>query len=176
METMMLKCLLSDDDLQVRREQLLSDLDKEEALVEERKDANKDFAKRAKLLGEAVSKHRSVLRQGYEMREVEVEHRRDERAGLIRTVRLDTGEEVSHRAMTALEKQGDLFDEPAEAAPTSAPARTAKKASRRAAAAPKASKASRAKPKPKAAPARRSRRGAGNAWDAAEAAAKDGDE
>lgn len=65
-------------------------------------------------LSSEISELAGMLRTGKEPREVEIREVRDEASRTIDTMRLDTGEIVSSRAMTIHELQRPLFEETVE--------------------------------------------------------------
>ncbi len=75
-----------------------------------------------------VSKLGAIVRAGEEFREVAVEDVSDFERSVISTMRLDTGEVVSTRGMTAHERQQHLFDEGEKEPAAKKPAKAADKA------------------------------------------------
>jgi hypothetical protein len=86
-------------------------MDQESRCVLEGKAVAKSFKGRADEINGQISQQQLRVRNGYELRDVECEEFWDLEAGFVRITRLDTGEQVSERAMTAEERQGKLFVE-----------------------------------------------------------------
>ena len=85
--------------------QLLVSLDEVE---EERKTITSEYRSRLKGLRLESTRLREVYRSGIESRPVPVEEQPDSRRGEVYVIRLDTGEVVSTRPMTADERQGAI--------------------------------------------------------------------
>lgn len=84
-------------------------LDKERAEIESEKSvATADFKARINKIDARVSFIAKALRDGTEPREVEVQDRELFATNEMVTRRLDTGEELSRRAMTVDERQAEL--------------------------------------------------------------------
>lgn len=110
--TRKLKCLLTVDELAERASQVDANFAEiEEAEHELDAHARRVKSSKAKIesLIEANRELARVRREGYEYRDVPCEERRNDRVGCMDTVRLDTGETIDSRALTATERQGDLF-------------------------------------------------------------------
>lgn len=125
MVTQKVQCKLTDDELAERSQQLVELLGDRRTLAEEAKESAAGYRDRLKAIDKDVDGLLDQLTEGVEQRELEVEEMRDERRGEIVTRRADTGEEIDRRAMTAEERQGDLFggagDEPADDVPFGEP-------------------------------------------------------
>jgi len=91
----------------VERERMQGDLlvalDREEAILAEKKDANKEFGARIKSVRATIKGYREALETGTEQRTVEVFETADLKGWRILKRDLDTKELVSERAMTAEE-------------------------------------------------------------------------
>lgn len=178
MKTMSLRCDLTDDELAHRREQLLAELDAVDSLTEEKKEVAKEFADKIKSANAKAARLRTSLRQGYELREVPVTEKRDDKAKDMMIIRDDTGEVVTRRKLSAAEMQttlvgidGGKADKGGKGAKGKAAAEGAKPAAKGA----KGGKGKASKAPAKKATRRKPRKGQA-AWNAAEAAAEDAPE
>lgn len=112
-----LKCLLTEAELKERADKMalcLSQIrEREDALKSIKKQMESDIAKAEAELSLASEQYRS----GFEMRFIDCETDKDFRIGRVSMTRLDTGESVWDRAMTAEERQGELFEDHTEVGP-----------------------------------------------------------
>lgn len=116
--TMFLPVPLTDDELLAKAKELASKLAEADDVESRKKVAVAECKAEADRIDSEVSWLASMLRSGKEPREVEVRKVRDEASRTIDTMRLDTGEIVSSRAMTIHELQRPLFeDKPGEDKP-----------------------------------------------------------
>ncbi len=87
-----------------------AELQAEYNLVELRKkETARELGLELKRLRERIEEAQQAVRTGEEPQSVQIEHRRNEERRTIETVRLDTGEIIDTRPMTAEERQGKLF-------------------------------------------------------------------
>lgn len=108
MKTQWLPVALTDVELRERGDRLASIFD-EKVVVEFGKKAASDAAKdRISALDEEAGTIVREIRQKTQSREVEVEDVEDFEALMVKTVRKDTRETVSHRGMTPEERQRAL--------------------------------------------------------------------
>lgn len=56
-----------------------------------------------------VTKCATIVRNGWDLRDVPCEIRKDFGTGMISVIRLDTKENIEHRPMTDYERQGEIF-------------------------------------------------------------------
>jgi hypothetical protein len=108
MLTEILPVVLTDDEVRERGIKLagvLQDIGREEF---SKKSFNEGVKGRVDALESEADKLVTVIRAGKEDREVQVEEQKDYKAQEVRTVRLDTGEVIHHRAMTPRELQRPL--------------------------------------------------------------------
>ena len=80
-----------------------------ERLTEEKKDAVRRFGEQLKTLDAEITQLATEVKDRSERREVPVRDSHDYASGTVRTIRMDTGEVVRARAMTAAERQRDMF-------------------------------------------------------------------
>ncbi len=161
MKTMKLRCDLTEDELGHRRENLLGELDEIDKVTDDKKEAAKKFADKIKAGTNRAVKLRTVLRQGYELREVAITEKREKKSKEMLVVRDDTGEVVTRRPLTMAELQTTLVG---------IDGGKGGKSKDDAKAGGKDAKASKKAPSKKA-PAKKAR-SRGGSWDAAEAATK----
>src|SRR5262249_29735219 len=113
-----LPCRLSDSEIQAMGEQL-ADLELEYKRVdEERKTRAAEFRDQLESINNRIGILSREIQAREQVRQVECGIGRNERLGLIETVRWDTGEVIDRRAMTAEERQKDLFRDEVEAEPS----------------------------------------------------------
>ena len=104
---MKLKCDLTAEELETRRDKLLTELETIDALTEEKKETTKEISTQIKGATQRAFQCREAIRRGYDMREVQItEFRNDEKEVVIK--RMDTGEVVSRRPLTDDERQTEL--------------------------------------------------------------------
>ncbi len=100
-----LKCPLTEAELRAQAEKMAQNLSQiaqyEADLKSIKKQIESDIARCQADLGSAVEKFRS----GFEMRNVDCEVQKDFQTNTVRTYRLDTGEMIRERALTAEERQ-----------------------------------------------------------------------
>jgi hypothetical protein len=104
-----LPCKLSDDELRQRGDALATLQGELETIAEVRKASNASLNARAKATTAQMERLGKQVRERQELRSVEVRETLIAEMGQATTTRVDTGEEVGHRAMTEDEKQGSLF-------------------------------------------------------------------
>ena len=96
---------LTDDELLARGRQLVENMRKTAVAEEAREAENKKRKGDIALLEEATGLLSAIISTGTEEREVECEIRKDFIHGKVTTVRMDTGEIIDERIMTADERQ-----------------------------------------------------------------------
>ncbi len=100
-----LKCTLTEAELRAQAEKMAQNLSQiaqyEADLKSIKKQIESDIARCQADLGSAVEKFRS----GFEMRNVDCEVKKDFDTNTVRSYRLDTGEMIRERALTAEERQ-----------------------------------------------------------------------
>lgn len=104
-----LLCALDDDELRQRgadAARIVSQLDQ---LDEQRRLAASDFRDRMKELRSKLREISAAVRERQEERMVACETEPNYAAGLMVTVRLDSGEVIRSRPLTSEERQGHLF-------------------------------------------------------------------
>jgi hypothetical protein len=119
--TMRLPVKLNDDDLITRGKQLVENMRKTAMADEAREVENKKRKGDIALLGEVTAKLSTIVSSGTEDREVDCEVSKDFIHGKVTTVRMDTGEVVDERVMTAEERQDEFSFEGATSADTREP-------------------------------------------------------
>jgi hypothetical protein len=77
-------------------------------LEKEKKDANKEFGERKKAIDSEIGVLKDAVREGVEMRQVDVEKRVNHYLGTVTLVRLDIGETIEHRAAYPEELQTEM--------------------------------------------------------------------
>ena len=101
----LLKCFLTEAELRTQADTMAQSLSQIQSLESDlkslRKQIESDIAAAEGALNSAVEKFRS----GWEMRSIDCEIRKDFETNTVLTVRLDTGEIIRQRAMTAEERQ-----------------------------------------------------------------------
>jgi hypothetical protein len=105
MYTRMLKCKLTEEEWNERANLLAEEHQRGQRLDAEHKLVAKLHNQRMGVVKDNVERLSSALRLREEERMVQCEDRRDEDKLLIDTVRLDTGEVIGTRPMTAEERQ-----------------------------------------------------------------------
>ena len=108
-ETRELQVALSDDELIGRSQKLVSLLDEVDELQEDAKDAAAAVKVDVKTKLTEAKKLRRVVSTGSEERDVLCEWQADPVALTMTLVRVDTGARIETRAMTAEERQGEMF-------------------------------------------------------------------
>ena len=103
--TKTLPCKLSEKELARAGKDLADNMDKIEAIEQQKKTADDGFKKDIGLLEEVTTTLRGMLKSGAQEREVKCEQITDYRNGEVRIKRLDTGEVYSKRNMTKEESQ-----------------------------------------------------------------------
>ena len=103
--TKTLLCKLSETELARAGKDLADNMDKIEAIEQQKKTADDGFKKDIGLLEEVTITLRGMLKSGAQEREVKCEQVTDYRNGEVRIKRLDTGEVYSKRNMTKEESQ-----------------------------------------------------------------------
>ena len=103
--TKTLPCKLSEKELARAGKDLADNMDKIEAIEQQKKTADDGFKKDIGLLEEVTTTLRGMLKSGTQDREVKCEQITDYRNGEVRVKRLDTGEVYEKRNMTKAEAQ-----------------------------------------------------------------------
>lgn len=106
--TQPLLCKLTDDEVRGLGDTLEEALANVDTLAEEKKSSAAGFKARIELAKERVDEIRGALRSKKELRDVECIETYIYRLGVARMTRLDTGEIVEDRALTASERQPSL--------------------------------------------------------------------
>ena len=104
-----LPCQLSHDEVNDRAQQLARILGERGTIELEAKEIASRAKQRMKKLDRKSQKLAEVVRTGVEHRDVECIERRVYDTNRIEVVRVDTGECVRWREMTAKDRQGDLY-------------------------------------------------------------------
>lgn len=105
---------LDDDELLERGRMLVENMRKTATAEAERKAENDRRKGDIELLEGVTSKISIAISTGTEDRDVECEQRKDYTHGTVTIVRMDTGELVDQRVMTADERQEKMFADKAE--------------------------------------------------------------
>lgn len=116
MPTQNLPVHLTTDELLTRAEGLAKAITERDVHVAAAKAAASSAKAKTDLLEKEVSRLATIVKERREDRPVDVTDIRNWERRTIDTIRLDTGEVVGYRSMTAAEKNGDLFEEEREAA------------------------------------------------------------
>jgi hypothetical protein len=104
-----LPCRLSDTEI-AEKAKLAAGLEQERArLDEERKQKDREYKERLTGMHHRVSALLAEIREGEQYLDVEVQWRTDFRRNLKELIRLDTGAIVDTTALSAEERQGELF-------------------------------------------------------------------
>lgn len=106
--TQRLPVQLTDEELLDRSTALVDNIQKTAALEEEKKSVDADFKGKIKARAEVSRKLTEIISNRTEDREVECEVKKDFERGTVTTVRMDTGEVVETRPITADERQEEL--------------------------------------------------------------------
>lgn len=101
----LLRVNLTTEELSALAAKMAEDQATLERLEDEKKSVTKDFASRIEITTGTIRQEAGTYRQGWELREVQCSEVTDRRSGLLTVVRLDTGEEVSRRKLTAEEME-----------------------------------------------------------------------
>lgn len=107
-ETRELPCKLNQKELDQRRDELASLIDKKNQLEYEKSELSKEYRQRLDEIDRTIGKLASEIRSKSEPRQVEVRREKDLRLGVETVVRVDTGEEVSQRQLEPHERQAEL--------------------------------------------------------------------
>ena len=100
---------LNEDELRERGDALAGSVQQTAALVEEKKAQDAEINGKIKLSKEITRKLSGNIATKTEDREVECDQTKDFERGIVTTFRSDTGEQVDQRAMTAEERQEEMF-------------------------------------------------------------------
>lgn len=103
-----LKCILTQDERNTLGDDLAQQYIDIQQLEEQKKSATSNFKAKIDAATADASQKARVLKDGYEMRDVEVETRYDASIGLAIIVRKDTGEIIKQRPLTQEERQQEL--------------------------------------------------------------------
>lgn len=109
METIYLAEELTETELRERGQKLAELVRKREQAVHEKAETAREYGEQIKRLDAEISEIDVIVRTKKENREVEVERRKNFLRNVEETTRLDTGEIVESRALTAAERQAQLF-------------------------------------------------------------------
>jgi hypothetical protein len=105
---------LTDDELQQRSQALVGNIKQTDALKEEKKTATSEFKARIGACNDVTKRLTEIISSGKEERDVECEMTKDYKGGTVTVVRLDTGEVVETRPMTADERQESMWTQKGE--------------------------------------------------------------
>jgi hypothetical protein len=108
MDVRELKCRLTEEQLNERRDRLAEQVAELAGLEAKRKDVASDFKLRIEEIEESMSNVAREIRDRSEYREVEVTTHRDYEAKVEQVVRVDTGEIIATRVLEPREMQGEL--------------------------------------------------------------------
>ncbi len=110
-KNMNLKCILSDDEYRENAKKQASLLEKNEDLEADKKSFNDRIKGKISTNDAELQILTRTIRDGYEFRDVECEVIEDYDLGLVKVIRLDTGEVEEERQMTESElaKRDELF-------------------------------------------------------------------
>lgn len=101
-----LPCRLTQDEILDRGRQQAREVVKLQTVQAEKKTVTAELGAQEKKHLEEVHRLARIVTSGQEWRAVECDESVDLRQGVVRLVRMDTGEEISCRPLTAKEKQG----------------------------------------------------------------------
>ena len=111
MKTEYLKCELTDDELRENGIILARANGKIIELEAQKKKFNDQIKADISSAEAEISRLSTILQNGYEFRQVEVEEKQDFEEKKIFVIRLDTGEEIRSRNMGPEDLQENMFDE-----------------------------------------------------------------
>lgn len=114
--TLDLPCRLTEAELIDRGQSLAATREQYRDVQQAAKDAAKEFRDRLATIEAELDRLAEIVRERHEPRPVRCELRPDYQRGVVDTVRLDTGEVASSRALTEAERQGWLPGAQSEAA------------------------------------------------------------
>lgn len=109
MMTRQLPVTLSQDEINLRALDLARRIDEIADVQAEKVEAMAGFKQRFEELENIKNRLASVIRSGFEYRDVQVEDRPNHEKKVVETYRTDTGDRVDVRAMRQDEMQEDLF-------------------------------------------------------------------
>lgn len=113
------RCDLTAADRERLSNTLVEALSRKSQLEYEKSQSAKSYKTQIAEQDSIAARASSSLRAGYEMREVEVKLVRDAEARVMRTIRVDTGEQVACRDLVTDDVQPELPLEPGQEAPAS---------------------------------------------------------
>jgi len=108
--TRTLKCKLSDEDLLKTGTDLARSLDEIAELEDELESIKASFKGKLTALEAKATSLKNIVRDKCDYRKVDCEQVYDNALGFVTETRLDTGEIIEQRKMTAEERQGTMFD------------------------------------------------------------------
>jgi uncharacterized protein YydD (DUF2326 family) len=111
-ENRTLTCTLTEAELKAKADELAALVDKHNALVDEKKRISAQYKIKIDALKADLDLAAAVVRDRKEVRSVECRWITDFYRNVVKLVRTDTYEEIESRAMTAEERQRDLFSSP----------------------------------------------------------------
>jgi len=100
---------LTHEELEAKRKELASLFRRDRDAEQEKKDATKRLGEELKSIRQDLDNLEEQCTSGRELREVEVVEQADPNQGIMRVIRIDTGEVVSTRPLTADERQVAMF-------------------------------------------------------------------
>jgi hypothetical protein len=106
-----LKCVLDNEELLRTGSELARALDESTALESELQSIKDSFKGKITTVDAKVSSLKAIVRDKCDYRKVDCEEIFDNDAGIVTKTRLDTGEIIDKRKMTAKERQSKMFDE-----------------------------------------------------------------
>ena len=104
-----LKYVLTGEELKKISEQMANAVLERDEALDGLKSVQAQFKARITGAEAMISLSASKIQTGYEFRNINCEVQRDYDTGQIQLIRIDTGEIIETRAMTASERQQDLF-------------------------------------------------------------------
>ena len=113
--TRSLQCVLSSDELLVRGRELAVAQHERRECEARRKAAMATFKDEAEEIDGKIRTLTDVVRSGLEWRDVDVETKIERSLGVARVIRLDTGEVVETRPLSAGERQLEMFTDAGDA-------------------------------------------------------------
>lgn len=106
-----LKVPFTDEEKAEHAQRLARTLPQIDQLEEELKSVKSQYKSRIEGLQAEAKKFSSYIRDGFHFDNVEIQIRKDFRAGTLEKIRLDTGEMYYTRTLTAEERQRSMFSE-----------------------------------------------------------------
>ena len=105
-----LKVVLTEDEIRITADMLAERIKRKEAKEDEKKDVIARYKNELDILESEIHLLASTVREKAEYRMVDIQTNCDYQRGTITVMRLDTGEIIRTRVMTAVERQMEFAD------------------------------------------------------------------